>query len=398
MWAVRTMRTTVVAAGLARQEEGVEGVEREEGEEVEEVEAAGRTRVATAPTTTVVTMEGAARVVRPEEEVLGALDVRPQWLDSPLEEDEVDEVAEPRLCPLPLHSTSTSQIQTSVSTAFSGYDGHSDYILYADWNDPPAEPQPPPPPAAPARKPPSSRGAAPKAPEPSSLAAPKCECGDVAVERTVKADTVNKGRLFWACPNNRRCDFFEWADGPSSSNATSSAAAPRSFGGARSTSIPAKRSASDRKRCLCELSAVLKETKNGNNKGKWYWSCPNESAKARCKFFEWATDEEVAEAQAAKPRYRTYENRSDSRGSNSNHGGGGGASGSGACFKVSTQKYVYGLRLTGRLPAVWARWALGERWVPLRGIVSFTELTVPYSLSQWRFGLQVIFAHDINRG
>ena len=86
---------------------------------------------------------------------------------------------------------------------------------------------------------------------------------------------------------------------------------------------------------------MLKETQNGDNKGRWYWSCPNESAKARCKFFEWATDEEVAEAQAARPRYRTYENRSDSRNSNSNYGGGGGASGPGACFKASMQVHVY---------------------------------------------------------
>ena len=86
---------------------------------------------------------------------------------------------------------------------------------------------------------------------------------------------------------------------------------------------------------------MLKETQNGDNKGRWYWSCPNESAKARCKFFDWATDEEVAEAQAARPRYRTYENRSDSRNSNSNYGGGGGASGPGACFKASMQVHVY---------------------------------------------------------
>ncbi|KAI0730280.1 DNA topoisomerase, partial [Fomitopsis betulina] len=214
------------------------------------------------------------------------------------------------------------------------------------WDDPPAEPQPPPPPAAPARKPPSSRTTAPAAPEPSSLAAPKCECGDTAIERTVKADTANKGRLFWACPNNRRCDFFEWADGPSNSNAAPSAAAPRSFGSARPASIPAKRSVSDRKRCLCELSAVMKETKTGNNQGRMYWSCPNESAKARCKFFEWATDEELAEAEAARPRHRAYENRSDSN--NNNYGGGGAASGPGACFKCGKDgHWANGASLSG---------------------------------------------------
>lgn len=235
-----------------------------------------------------------------------------------------------------------------------------------DWDDPPAEPQPPPPPAAPARKPPSSRTTAPAAPEPSSLAAPKCECGDTAIERTVKADTANKGRLFWACPNNRRCDFFEWADGPSNSNAAPSAAAPRSFGSARPASIPAKRSVSDRKRCLCELSAVMKETKTGNNQGRMYWSCPNESAKARCKFFEWATDEELAEAEAARPRHRAYENRSDSN--NNNYGGGGAASGPGACFKVRDKTWMVSARsrLTKRPPTVRQRRTLGK-WCVLVG-------------------------------
>ncbi|KZT63870.1 prokaryotic type I DNA topoisomerase [Daedalea quercina L-15889] len=202
------------------------------------------------------------------------------------------------------------------------------------WDDPPAQPQPAPQPVAPVYRPPSpraGRSTTTRQPETSSLAAPKCECGDVAVERTVKADTANKGRLFWACPNNRRCDFFEWADGPSN------ASAPRSAGASRSTSIPTKRSASDRgadrKRCLCELSAVLKETKSGNNQGKKYWSCPNESAKARCRFFEWATEEDLADAEAARPRYRTYENRSDSRNSNRNYGG----PVSGACYKCGEE-------------------------------------------------------------
>lgn len=336
MSAVQTTQITVVAVA-ARQEVDVEAAGREGAVVVGEAEAVVRTPAATVPTTAAATTGAAVHVVRLEEEVREAFGVRPLWLGGPLGGVVVDEAAEQRPHPPLVRSTSTSRIQTNVSTTLFD-DGSLPFHMLdgcSDWDDPPTEPQPPPPPpAAPARKPPSSRTTAPKAPEPSSLAAPKCGCGDVAVERTVKADTVNKGRLFWACPNNRLCDFFEWADGPSGSNAAPSAAAPRSFGGARPTSIPAKRSASDRKRCLCELSAVLKETQNGNNKGRMYWSCPNESAKARCKFFEWATDEELAEAEAAKPRYRTYENRSDSRNSNSNYGGGA-ASGPGACFKVS---------------------------------------------------------------
>ena len=51
---------------------------REGGVEVGEAEVAVRTLEATARMTMVVTMEVAARVVRPEEGALGALDARPQ--------------------------------------------------------------------------------------------------------------------------------------------------------------------------------------------------------------------------------------------------------------------------------------------------------------------------------
>ena len=48
-------------------------------------------------------------------------------------------------------------------------------------------------------------------------APPKCLCSLPAAERTVKRDTENKGRLFFACPRKpweARCDFFQWATPP----------------------------------------------------------------------------------------------------------------------------------------------------------------------------------------
>ena len=46
---------------------------------------------------------------------------------------------------------------------------------------------------------------------------PRCDCALPAVERTVKRDTENKGRLFFSCPRKpweARCDFFQWAAPP----------------------------------------------------------------------------------------------------------------------------------------------------------------------------------------
>ena len=45
----------------------------------------------------------------------------------------------------------------------------------------------------------------------SSAPTRNCQCGDVARTLTVQRDTVNKGRKFWNCANNR-CGFFAWHD------------------------------------------------------------------------------------------------------------------------------------------------------------------------------------------
>ena len=91
-----------MGAGAVRPEEGAEGVVREGGVEVGEAEVAVRTLEATARMTMVVTMEVAARVVRPEEGALGALDARPQWRGNLLGEDVVGGAGGQRLRPLPL--------------------------------------------------------------------------------------------------------------------------------------------------------------------------------------------------------------------------------------------------------------------------------------------------------
>jgi DNA topoisomerase-3 len=72
--------------------------------------------------------------------------------------------------------------------------------------------------------------------------------------------------------------------------------------------------------CRCDLTAVQKSvTKEGPNKGRKFWTCPN-SEKARCGFFAW-DDEAGAEDSVRNVRPAPRNDR---------EGGGGGG---GSCFK-----------------------------------------------------------------
>ncbi|KAH9985783.1 DNA topoisomerase [Russula compacta] len=124
-----------------------------------------------------------------------------------------------------------------------------------------------------------------------STSAPQidCFCGKPSVELTVRKESENKGRRFRRCGQPEACDFFEWAD---------ELPQDKRSGPSNPPSIPAKRSriddATSKRYCHCDLTAVLKTVKKeGSNKGKLYWSCPNSQA-AACKFFEW--DHENGEA------------------------------------------------------------------------------------------------------
>ncbi|KAI0633210.1 DNA topoisomerase [Trametes polyzona] len=195
------------------------------------------------------------------------------------------------------------------------------------WSDPP----PPAPPPAPVRRvaqrndpPPISNGA--------EL---QCQCGVPAVERTVTKSSANKGRRFWTCGQNQACDFFQWSDEPAApqmplngpSGASSSYVAPI---------IPAKRPhnvMATARRCQCDLTAVLKVSKSAANMDRKYWSCPNSSRQAQCKYFEWAEDGE--EGPPAPPQ-RTYSNGTGSA-AYGRGGGVGDSSNDQGCFKCGAQ-------------------------------------------------------------
>ncbi|TFK53736.1 prokaryotic type I DNA topoisomerase [Heliocybe sulcata] len=123
----------------------------------------------------------------------------------------------------------------------------------------------------------------------------ECHCGASAVERA-STRAPNNGRRYWTCGVDEQdgCGFFEWIDGPSSQpapNAPLPPPPPKAIPTKRSPPVQsdlAARSSELPKRCLCDLTAVLRTvTKEGATLGKQFWTCPN-SKKAQCSFFEWA--------------------------------------------------------------------------------------------------------------
>ncbi|CAE7101189.1 unnamed protein product [Rhizoctonia solani] len=144
-----------------------------------------------------------------------------------------------------------------------------------------------------------------------------CQCGEPAGERTVMKEGPNKGRKFFTCGKERTCDFFEWFDGPSKPSEggfSGSIQKPR-------PTIPAKRKLNqstqppdDSRRCNCKLTAVQRTVqKDGPNKGRTFWTCPN-SEKARCGFFEW--DDNAADGTGGNnlPTTSRAQSRNDDQG------------------------------------------------------------------------------------
>ncbi|EMD37681.1 hypothetical protein CERSUDRAFT_50044 [Gelatoporia subvermispora B] len=204
---------------------------------------------------------------------------------------------------------------TDPSRGNDGRDDRKPYALYSD--------EPPPP--APARPPRSQKKTAPAS---SSTSVVRCSCGVPAAERTVTQSAANKGRRFRTCGNDRTCEFFEWIDGPSSSDTP---VASTSSG----RTIPAKRTFDDHssstrsQKCDCGKTAILKETMNGFNKGRMYWRCPTTSEDAKCDFFLWADNGSSLGSQSTPPNTGTATGASNKTGSS------GGAST--ACFKCGQE-------------------------------------------------------------
>lgn len=73
----------------------------------------------------------------------------------------------------------------------------------------------------------------------------RCDCGEIAIERTVTKESINKGRTFRKC-GTEKCSFFAWGDEPVASSSTSTSAATRRTDSMPAPVIPAKRAFSER--------------------------------------------------------------------------------------------------------------------------------------------------------
>lgn len=118
----------------------------------------------------------------------------------------------------------------------------------------------------------------------SDSAAPLCPGHRIpCVMRVTRKPGPNLNREFFVCSQSESesCGYFAWKDEavdppPTSSN---SGGGSRGGGGA-SNPVPA---------CACGLRGVLLTCRNGANKGRTFYKCPQQSQEQQCGFFEWCT-------------------------------------------------------------------------------------------------------------
>jgi len=116
----------------------------------------------------------------------------------------------------------------------------------------------------------------------------KCNCGVTAIELTVRKEGNNQGRKFFACSNNKACNFFLWSDDlqGSNNNRSSYNSAPP-YNNVQHSSDDNQEVTT---KCRCNEPCVQRKvTKQGANTGRMFNTC----AKPRdqqCGFFEWVDD------------------------------------------------------------------------------------------------------------
>ena len=106
-----------------------------------------------------------------------------------------------------------------------------------------------------------------------------CRCGKSAKLLTVLKDSPNKGRNFYTCvkPKEQGCKFFEWADEILTN---------------RKSSFIKTKSLDDNYTCQCGKSLkLLTVRKESPNKGRKFYSC--NKYKEGCGYFEWADEDTI---------------------------------------------------------------------------------------------------------
>lgn len=123
----------------------------------------------------------------------------------------------------------------------------------------------------------ATRGATPQ----DLSSAPQCPGHRLpCVLRTTRKQGDNYNREFYVCsqPASESCGYFVWKDEVPDQSRQPRDAAPNRSGNA----------ASQAPNCECGLRGVLLTCRNGANKGRTFYKCPNPQDQ-QCGFFEWAT-------------------------------------------------------------------------------------------------------------
>ncbi|ESK92041.1 zinc knuckle family protein [Moniliophthora roreri MCA 2997] len=85
---------------------------------------------------------------------------------------------------------------------------------------------------------------------------PQCDCGIPAGQRTVTKENENKGRQFWTCGDDRKCNFFRFVDDPD-------------------LKVPAKRTFSTSNAGSSARGGTSGACYKCNQEGHWANACPN---------------------------------------------------------------------------------------------------------------------------
>lgn len=130
-----------------------------------------------------------------------------------------------------------------------------------------------------------------------SAAPPLCPGHRVpCVMRVTRKQGPNLNREFFVCSQSESesCGYFVWkdevADQPPPPRRGSAAGAGRAVAAYRSGSSAAPTSGGDQvPMCACGLQGVLLTCRNGANKGRTFYKCPQQPQEQQCGFFEWCT-------------------------------------------------------------------------------------------------------------
>lgn len=169
-----------------------------------------------------------------------------------------------------------------------------------------------------------------------------CRCGLQGIKKTAKKEGPNFGREFYVCPVNK-CVFFLWASDNTEANQPNNQGkdekketkkvekvevleekSPKKNVTVRKEFVKQVKKVEEEKtskipKCKCkEDSQLLKVTKDGTNKGKYFWVC---SQQPKCNFFMWCTlsegecksmFEKSKEKEAPKPKIKSSDSSEDS--------------------------------------------------------------------------------------